>query len=89
MRAPAAPRTGAGAAPPTDEELARFRAWLVRRGYAGTTAGLWTARVRAAHGHGVQDPARVEVAFPHLALTSRASLRSALRAFTTFREAGG
>jgi hypothetical protein len=86
MRTPAACRTDAAdAVPETEEELARFRAWLVRRGYAGTTAGLWTARVRAAHEHGIHDPACVEAAFPYLALASRASLRSALRAFDAFR----
>ena len=69
-----------------EEELARFRAWLVGRGYAATTAQFWAARIRDAHAHGVDDPAAVDAAYPHHQQPTRAGLREALLRFDEFRK---
>ena len=67
------------------EEIARFRAWLIATGYGTSTAALWSARVRNAYAHGVEDPAAVNAAYPHLRQPSRAGLRAALLRYREFR----
>ena len=67
------------------EEIARFRAWLIATGYGTRTANLWSARVWHAYARGVEDPAAVNAAYPHLRQSSRAGLRAALLRYREFR----
>jgi hypothetical protein len=72
--------------PADDDDLDRFRTWLVERGFAERTARLWENRVRSAFGSGVVRPDEVDGVFPNLAGPSRCSLRKALREWIVFRE---
>ncbi len=81
--APSRPNA-AGAVP--EDDLERFRAWLVGRGYAEGTALLWSKRVENAHAHGVEDPAAVDAAYPHLSHKTRSCTRAALANFSEFQE---
>ena len=67
------------------EEIARFRAWLIATGYGTRTAALWSARVRNAYAHCIEDPAAVNAAYPHLRQSSRTGLRVALLRFREYR----
>jgi hypothetical protein len=69
-------------------ELARFRAWLVGRGYAALTARLWVSYVRRALARGVEGPEGVDAAFGCYGRTTRCGYRAALEEFGRFREAG-
>ena len=88
MSPPAPSRPNPAGAVLEADDLARFRAWLVGRGYAATTATLYATRVRNAHAHGVEDPAGVDAAYPHHQQPTRAGLREALLRFAEFQEAG-
>jgi hypothetical protein len=80
------PRTVSGRA--ADEgDLARFRAWLLSRGYAETTARVWASQVRAAYARGVEGPEGVDAEFGAYRRSTRCSIRVALHEFDRFREA--
>lgn len=85
---PPAPRrpTPAGNGIPVDEdELQRWRSWLVERGYSETTALLWLSRARKASARGVADEAGVDAAFPAFTSGTRSGFRQALRELGEFR----
>lgn len=77
-----------GGLPVDEEELSRFRAWLVGRGYADRTAKTWACRIRRAYALGVGSPDEVDtVLWPH-ANPTRTGLRQALQNLDAFRRAG-
>ena len=90
MSAPALsrrPRPDAGL-PVDEEELSRFRAWLVGRGYADRTATTWACRIRRAYALGVGSPDDVDtVLWRHTNVTCT-GLRQALQNLDAFRRAG-
>ena len=77
-----------------DEELDRFAAWLVAKGYGAGTAKAVRSYVRRADRLGAASAAEVNAAtrvpgteFPHLAQTTRSGMRRALDLFEEFRGA--
>ena len=90
---PAAARTPASCRPETErppipvdeEELRRWRSWLVGRGYKETTALLWLSRVRTAHARGATDEAAVDAVFSSFPGGTRSGFRQALRGLDEFR----
>ena len=74
--------------PVDDEDLTRFRAWLVGRGYSEGTARLWSKRVKSAHARGISEPEEVNSAYRNHQQLTRAGMREALQRFAEFREAG-
>ncbi|MEN6343140.1 MAG: hypothetical protein ABFC89_11350 [Methanospirillum sp.] len=81
-------RTSSAAIPVSEDELGRFRRWLVDHGYRGTTALVMASHVRTAYAHGITDPAGVGAAFPNRFRTTRGGMRLALRQFRKFRATG-
>ena len=77
-----------GGLPVDEEELSRFRAWLVGRGYADRTATEWIRRVRWAFAHGCAHPDDVDAVFWNLSQPRRSGFRQALGAFVESRRAG-
>ncbi len=77
--------TAGNGIPVDEEELQRWRSWLVERGYSETTALLWLSRVRKASARGVADEAEVDAAFPAFTSGTRSGLRQALRELDAFR----
>lgn len=71
-----------------EEELSRFRAWLVDRGYAERTGKQFASRVRSAYAHGATSPDDVDVVFTGCHRSIRTGTRVALRALDSFRRAG-
>ena len=78
----------AGALPVDEEELSRFRAWVVARGYADRTATTWACRVRRAHALGVGSPDEVDTVLWRHMNPARTGLRQALQNLEAFRRAG-
>ncbi len=81
------PRSEAGL-PVDEEELFRFRSWLVDRGYADRTAKTWACRVRKAYSLGVGSPDDVDTVLWCHMNPSRSGLRQALENLDAFRRAG-
>jgi hypothetical protein len=77
-----------GGLPVDEEELSRFRAWLVDRGYADETARIWACRIRRAYAFGVGSPDEVDAVFMRKTTPTRCGIRQALQNFDAFRRAG-
>lgn len=71
-----------------DEELSRFRAWLVGRGYSERTVKLWAVKTRLAYRRGVICSADVDRVFSNYKQNTRCTLRQALQNFDVFRRGG-
>ena len=77
-----------GGLPVDEEELSRFQAWLVGRGYADRTATTWASRIRRAYALGVGSPDDVDTVLWCHMNPSRTGLRQALENLEAFRRAG-
>ena len=77
-----------GGLPVDEEELSRFRAWLVGRGYADETARIWACRIRRAYAFGVGSPDEVDAVFRRKPTPTRCGIRQALQNLDAFRRAG-
>lgn len=77
-----------GRLPIDEEELSRFRAWLVGRSYADRTARTWASRIRRAYALGVGSPDEVDTVLWRHTNVTRSGLRQALQNLDAFRRAG-
>ncbi len=83
--APCRPVPARAGLPVDEEEMRRWLARLLERGFKESTARLWVSRVRTAYAHGVDSPDAVDAAFENFANNTRCGMRQALRELDTFR----
>lgn len=87
--APCRPMATRSGLPVDEDEMRRWLARLLDRGYAKSTAKLWISRIRTAYAHGVGDPDAVDIEFANYAHTTRSGFRQALRELDEFRRSAG
>ena len=68
-----------------EEEMRRWSARLIERGYRQSTVDEWVFRIRSAYRNGVADAAMVDEGCAKYATTTRSGIRQALRELEEFR----